>query len=95
MKFSCDVDNIHIEIESFKRGSSPRNPKKLCLIDIHIKATKNESILIFVSSGHHMSKKEKKLEKDLPDLIETNELLEHVIHHMDLDDSEDGPEWKI
>jgi hypothetical protein len=95
MKFSCDVENIHIEIESFNKGSSPRNPKKLCLIDIHIKGTKEDSVLMFVSSGHHMSKKDKKLEKDLPHLIENNELLEHVIHHMELDQSENGPEWRI
>ena len=95
MRFSCDIEDIHVVIETINKGPSSRNPKKLCVYDIHIEASKADLVLNFISSGHHLSKKEKRLEKELPDRVESNELIEHALHHIQLQESEDGPEWKI
>jgi hypothetical protein len=95
MVFSCDVGNIHLLIESYKRGPSPRNPRKVSIFDIMIKATKNGIEYNFVSSGHHISHKPKRLEKELPDLVESKELIEYVLHHIELDETESGPNWKL
>ncbi|MBT7608497.1 MAG: hypothetical protein HN576_01995 [Bacteriovoracaceae bacterium] len=95
MEFSCDVGDIHLVIESFKRGPSPRNPKKVSIFDIHITASKNGIDYKFVSSSHHISHKLKYLEKKLPLIVEAKELIEHVLHHIELDESESGPKWKM
>lgn len=95
MRFTCDVGDVHIVIETINRGPSSRNPKKMCLYDIQITATKGELELAFISSGHHLSKKNKRLEKDLPIRVESNELIEHALHHIELHErEEDTPPWK-
>jgi hypothetical protein len=95
MEFSCDVGDIHLKIVSFKRGPSPRNPRKVSIFDILITATKNGNDYHFVSSTHHISHKPKRLEQELPNIVESKELIEHALHHIELDESESGPEWKL
>ncbi len=94
MKFSCDVDGVHIEIEAIKMGQSTKNPKKFDLYDIHLKASKDSCLMEFVSNEHHLSKNHKKLEKDLPVQVEGHELIEHILDHFELEKCQNGPRWK-
>lgn len=99
MRFNCNVDGIEITIELMEK-KSVKGPgffqkAKKSVFDIYFTSSRNGVEMIHVSQNHVLKNTKKSLEAIVPEYIEDKELIEHVLHHWELESKSEAskPEW--
>ncbi|TNE95952.1 MAG: hypothetical protein EP326_14080 [Deltaproteobacteria bacterium] len=99
MRFNCNVDGIEFTIEllekkALKSSNFFQKPVK-SVFDIYITSSKGGVEMVHVSQNHVFKNNRTYLESNVPDYIEERELIEHVLHHWELESKKDPnkPDW--
>ena len=101
MRFNCNVDGIEITIELMEKqqisNASFFQKSKKSVYDIYFTSRKNGVEMTHVSPNHILKNTRKTLETTVPEYIENKELIEHVLHHWDLESKEEPskPDWAV
>ncbi len=101
MRFNCNVDGIDITIELLEKkpvkgsGSGFFQKPTKAVFDIYFTSKKSGTEMIHVSQNHILKNTQKYLETNVPNYIEERELIEHVLHHWELESKKDPnkPDW--
>jgi len=107
MKFSCEIEDIHLTIEAKKEKFSPTSMDPMPygpdsyqtdetsdFYAITLTSSKNDITLTHYLPGQVLSNEAEEMQADIEHILDEDGIIETLLEKWDLVDSEQGPKWR-